>query len=92
MANFMTAEEAINKIEDGSDLSDLSEEEDSLVDTDIGDEEDLLSDSNMEDDNNDDNNDGDMWSPWRGQEVMIFQSFLLLFQIQEFSTITKSGA
>ena len=65
MANFMTAEEAINEIEDGSDLSDLSDEEDSLFDTDIGDEEDLLSDSNMEDDNNDDHNDGDMWSPWR---------------------------
>ena len=64
MANFMTAEEAINKIEDGSDLSNLSDEEDSLFDTNIGYEEDLLSDSNMED-NNDDDNDGDMWSPWR---------------------------
>ena len=59
----MTAEEAMNKIEDGSDLSDLSDEGDSLFDINIGDEEDLLSDSNMEDDNNDDDNDGDMWSP-----------------------------
>ena len=64
MANFITADEAINEIEDGSDLSDLSDEEDSLFDTDIG-EEDLLSDWNMENDNNDDYNDGDMWSPWR---------------------------
>ena len=65
MANFMTAEETINEIEDRSDLSDLSDEKDSLFDTDIGDEEDLLSDSNIENDNNDDDNDGDMWSPWR---------------------------
>ena len=64
MANFMTAEEAINKIEDGSDLSDLSDEEDLLFHTDIGNEEDLLSELNMEDDNNDDDNDGDMWSAW----------------------------
>ena len=28
MANFMTAEEAMNEFEDGSDLSDLSDKED----------------------------------------------------------------
>ena len=43
----------MNEFGNGSDLSDLSDEEDSLFDTDIGDEEDLLSDSNVEDDNND---------------------------------------
>ena len=35
IANFMTAKEAINEFEDGLDLSDLSDEEDSLFDTDI---------------------------------------------------------